>query len=247
MRTAVAADLIFASHAYAVNSIVNPLSALAGHVPACSAQWPLAMANALYREFEQLPRSNQLLVNYVDYDSSWRSPLLRSLGPAMPEADVMLMTPDNRSRYFGKPPAERMREWMGYKAALILPADRDVSTRVFDGLLAGQVLVMPRDDMPDLGQILNPGDEERLGIVRLPNLTIPALRQGAGLAVSRFDQGGIAAARARHEWVMKSHMLVHRVDQALSVIRGLAEGALSVKACAPPNLPFGLYVLSPAA
>jgi hypothetical protein len=246
LRTAVAADLLFASHAYAVDNLVNLGGALAAHLPACSAQWTRDAAGSLYGAFENQPRSDRLLVNYVDYGFAWRSTLLRRLAREAPEADVLLMPPGDRKRYFGKSPADRMREWMGYKASLCLPIDRDLSTRVFDALLSGHILVMPHG-IPDVPSVIGTAIEERLGIIRLAEISVDAVRQAALLASRRFDEGGLSAARDRHMFVMERHMLVHRVEHALAVIRQLTAGGLALGVGSPANLPFGLYVSSQGA
>jgi hypothetical protein len=240
LRTAVATDLAFPSHAYDVGCLVNLEGAVAAHLPPCSAQWSVGMAGALYRQVEAEPRSDRLLVNYVDYSFSWRSALLTRLRQEAPEAEVLLMAPSDRRRYFAKSPARRLREWMGYKSSLLLPVDRDLSTRAFDALLAGQILVRP-EAIPDFPQVISAEAETRLGIIRLADLEVETIRAAARLAALRFDEGGFAGARARHEFALSGHMLVHRIVRALGVIRQIAVGELAIDTGAPPNLPFGLY------
>lgn len=188
MRTALAADLVFPSHKYVAQYLLNPLSALGPHVPACSAQWGRAEAAELF-ERHSSARSDKLNVHYVDYPLSQRSLLLRALRAEMKEADVRLMDPGDRSAYFSKSRAERFKEWLCYKVSLVLPVDRDLSTRVFDGLLAGHVLLVPRD-IPDFDEVIPPPAQLELGIVRFETSTVAQISQAHRQALAIFDKQG---------------------------------------------------------
>ena len=155
LRTAIAADFVFPSHNYLSAYLINPASVAATHVPACACQWTREEASRNFAKAVGRVRSDKLLVNYVDYAFSWRSELLQKLKAQLAQADVLLMDPDDRSRYFAKTGSERMEEWLGYKSTLILPVANDLSTRVFDALLAGQVLVVsPR--ISDFDEVFPP-------------------------------------------------------------------------------------------
>ena len=226
--TSRAADFIFPSHKFASGCLANPDSVLAAPVVACSCQWTREEAATLCRENLGKARSSQLLVNYVDYEFSWRSELLRALKAQCTEADVFLMAPDDRSRYFSKTKAERMQEWLRYKAALILPVSYDLSTRVFDALLAGLVPVVPWQVL-DFDEVVPPEEQERLGIVRVEDMTVPAIRDAAAKAVRIYDDMGEAGAIARHEYALAQHMLANRVGAILSCIREVAAGVRTVE------------------
>lgn len=224
IRNALALDFVFPSHKFASGYLANPASALATSIPACCCQWTRAEAAGLYMSSHDGARSNQLLVNYVDYEFSWRSELLRALKAGCAQADVLLMAPDDRSRYFGKTRDERMREWLRYKTTLILPITHDLSTRVFDALLAGQVPVVPYRVL-DFDGVVPPSEQQRLGIVRLANLDLPSIREGATKAVETYDRMGEDGALARHRYALDNHMLVHRVGAMLQCLRSAASRA----------------------
>jgi hypothetical protein len=240
MRTAQAADFAFPSHWYCAPLLANPCSILGNHIPACSAQWTRNLAASLFNSALSRERSDRVLVNYVDYPFSWRSALLRQLQTEAPETDVKLMPPEDRSRYFAKTPTDRFAEWLQYKASLLLPVDRDLSTRAFDALLAGQVLLVT-DLVADFSAVIPPADQERLGIIRLPDLSISTVRRCAAEAIRRYDAGGISAAAERHRFVLDNHMLVNRVDAILETIRQIAAGTLKLSVGGNAQLPFGLY------
>lgn len=218
LKTALASDILFPSHWYAAEYLINPVSLLAVHIPLCAAQWTIEEAHAVYRAHEGRPRRDKLLVNYVDYEFSWRSELLRRLKKEVTQAEVLLMPPGDRSRYFNKSPADRLAEWLGYKATLILPLDKDLSTRVFDALVAGQVMVVP-DMVIDFDAVLKPELQRALGVVKVPDVKMKTIRDAAAQAIAIWNQTGEAGARMRHDHALSNHMLVHRIARMLQTLR----------------------------
>jgi hypothetical protein len=229
LRTALASDFVFASHAYAAAGLLNPVAPYGAHVAACSAQWTREQAMGGFEAAATRPRSDRLLVNYVAYPFASRTPLLQALHAAnAPELDVLLMQPDDRSRYFSLSPAERFAEWAQHKAALILPIDKDLSTRLFDALLCGQVPVLVRDSVADLNQVITPADQQTLGFVQIDAADVPSIRAGAVLAAKRWDERGLAGARRRHEYVLGAHMLTSRIEVILKCLWALGTGEAAV-------------------
>ena len=240
LKTALMADLAFVSHNYNGAYLANPMSALARHVPACSAQWTRDEASKLFNSAGNGRRSDKLLVNYVAYDFSWRTPLLTKLKNEFPEAEVLLMPNNDRSRYFKKTAEERFQEWLGYKASLLLPVDYDLSTRIFDALLAGQV-VLAAPMIPDLDLVIPPDTQKRLGILRLPDLELATIRKFTEQAITMFDEGGYQASRARHEFILGNHMLFHRIETILEFIRAAVKGHIAPIFAANEQMQPGIY------
>ena len=241
LRTAMASDFTFPSHKYVADYLINPASAFGGHVPLCCAQWTLEEARTYFDEFQEIPRSDKLLVNYVDYRFSVRSELLRRLQSHMPEANVLLMDPEERSRYFSKSRRERFKEWMEHKSTLILPLARDLSTRVFDALLCGQILLIP-NVIPDFNDVIPPAKQSELGIVWLQSLDLGVIREAARKAVDIFDRSGPEGIRVRHDFVLKNHMAVHRLRTILERIRSAADGERAIAFEGDGTKPYGLYL-----
>lgn len=177
LMTAHAADFIFPSHAYASGYLANPDSVMGTHVAACTAQWTRAEAARFFTLLKDEPRSDKLLVNYVDYTFSRRAELLKQIAAELPEAEVLVMHAEDRTRYFSKTPFERFSEWARYKSTIILPVDRDLSTRVFDALLAGLVPVVP-DTIVEFDRIVPSAIQTQLGIVRIDSTDIASIRGG---------------------------------------------------------------------
>jgi hypothetical protein len=241
LRTALAADFIFPSHNYVAEYLINPASAMGIHVPLCCGQWTGEEASRYFGECADLPRSGRLLVNYVDYEFSPRSELLRRLKAGMPEADVLLMEPGDRTRYFDKSRSERFREWAGYKSSLILPVAHDLSTRIFDGLLAGQILLVPKH-VADFDAVIPREIQAGLGIIRLADLEIETIRSAAAEAEKAFDSAGAEGVRKRHDHVMGNHMLAHRAKSMLACLKQIGLKRFGVVFGGNAEVPLGLHL-----
>jgi hypothetical protein len=239
LKTALAADFLFVSHLYAAGACANPGSALVGHVPACTAQWPANEARAAFEASLNLPRSDRLLVNYVNYRFSWRCPLLERLRDDMPQADVLLAPPEDRSRYFGRSRAQRLQEWLGYKTALILPVDKDLSTRLFDALLAGLVPVVP-ERVIDLDVVIPRDLQREIEIVRFLDLDLEGVRGAHREALARFDRGGIDGMRKRHRFAADHHTLAPRLRSIVSAVRSAGTSG-EIRCFGAGARPFGQY------
>jgi len=238
-KTALAADVVFPSHFYQSSYLINPASALLKHIPACTAQWTSDQARENFARLATRPRQSKLLANYVDYEFSWRSALLKRLKAEVPEAEVLLMQANDRSRYFKKTQTDRFAEWMEYKSSIVLPVDTDLSTRVFDALLAGQVLLVPKS-IKDFDAVIPPVDQDRLGILRIPDVEIATIKNYASQALKIFDETGEAGVRERHEYVLAHHMLTHRIKAMLEDIAQAARAGTGPRFITDNTAPRGL-------
>lgn len=226
LKSILAADLVFPSHWYAREYLFNPLSLVATHVPACSAQWTYGEARANMADQIEQPRQHRALVNYVDYPDAWiRSQTLRSFRDGLHNAEVLLMPPGDRSRYFSKGSRERFNEWASYKATVVVPMTSDLSTRVFDALLAGMILVVPRT-IPDFDSVIPIEDQAHLGIVRIPDLSLSNVQIAVDEALCRFDALGIPGVEARHGYALGRHLLMNRVVSIAASIWAIGEGRM---------------------
>jgi hypothetical protein len=220
LASAMASDIVLPSHAYAAQYLNTPIAFLGPHLPLCCAQWRADEPGDLGGA-----RSEKLMAHYVDYDWSQRSALLAEMAASMPKADVRRLPPEDRRPYFAQSRSERLREWLGYKVSLVLPIERDLSTRLFDALFAGQMVLAPRT-LDDLDAVIPPADQERLGILRLEDLTLEAIRDAHEKAAARFDREGVAGALERHLYAAQGHMLVHRLDAAVRAAHMFHTGVL---------------------
>jgi hypothetical protein len=221
LRSAAAADFLLPSHRYCADRVASGRAVLCAHVPACCIQFRASEAGTWLSA--DAPRDDALLVNYVDYPGTPRSKLFAALRGGMPEARVMLMPANDRRRYFALSEADRFREWTGHKTSLVVALERDLSTRLFDALLAGQVPVIA-GPVDDLDRVIEPAERERLGVVCVRGLDVDSVRAGHRDASRRFDAGGAQAIRARHDWVAQGHLLHHRVEAMVAGVRQAAAG-----------------------
>lgn len=230
LQTALASDIVFASHAYEAAYLHTPASLVGPHIPLCCAQWTQKQAAEFFAESRSRERRHKLLVNYLVQApaSQLRRRVLEEYRNGLEEADVFLMTKEERARYFDLSRRERFLDWASYKATVIVPMGRDLSTRVFDALLTGEIIVVP-DIIDDFDAVIPSGDHERLGIVRTPSLELTDVREAARRALELFDAMGESGIRARHEYALEHHMLVNRVEQMLYAIWLLVDGQFSVE------------------
>jgi hypothetical protein len=220
LRTAIAADGYFPSHAFCADHLHNPHSVNLGHLPAACVQWTAAeIAEVLAAAGE---RSDKFLAGFVDYPFSVRHEFLQRLR-AVPEAELLLMPPNDRSRYRSKTRAERVAEWCGYKTSVVLPVERDLSIRLFDALASGQIPLVA-DSVLDLDRVIPPSLQETLPVLRFRMGDVDALLAAHRQALQRFDAEGQAGIWRRHDFVAKGHFLTHRIASALSTLAALAEG-----------------------
>ena len=240
LRSAVAADLLIASHAYCAEALFNAVSVVGGACPLCCAQWGATELNSFVRSIDARPRADKLLVNYVDYGFSARTAVLQQLKQEMPEAEMLLMQPDDRSRYFSKPSAQRFEEWLGYKTTLILPVTQDLSTRVFDALAAGLIPIVPRS-LRDFDHVIPPNVQSSLGITRVDGLSTQVIRAAWAEATKRFDQMGLEGILTRHRYVVDQHLLPHRVETLVRITTTVLDGLAAPEWSAEPY-PMGLML-----
>ncbi len=227
LASALAADIVFPSHAYVSQYLSTPMAFLGPHLPACSAQWQGSWEDAG-------TRSDKLMAHYVDYPWAGRAALLKELAEQMPVADVLRMAPEDKRAYFSKSAAERLREWLRFKVSLVLPVDRDLSTRFFDALYAGQVPLVA-GEVADLDAVMPPDRREELGAVHVPDMSLEAVRSGFAKALALFEAQGSEGIYRRHLYAMNNHMLRQRIEAALACVRDLAEGWLKPRFVVAPG------------
>lgn len=232
-------DIYFPSHLSEADYLLNVQAPFGLHVPACTAQWSIAEASECMKEFISLPRSNELLLNYVDYKFAWRSEVLARLRAELPGVAALVMPSNDRGRYFAKSGRERLLEWASHKSTVILPVMRDLSTRFFDSLLAGLVPIVPRL-VADFDQVIPPEDQQRLGIVRVDDLETATVAKAVEVANALFDAMGEEGVQRRVDYVLGRHMFSHRIHSLLTAIRAGGAPAMGVRVTSGDQLPLAL-------
>lgn len=163
LRTAMLADVVFVSHWHERQYLNIPIALAGPHIPAYSRQWSPGTIARHYPVGLPAERWNGLFGGYGRY--AWavdRNRFIEDVAAACPEHSLNLGKLDD---YFQISAAERLRAWVEHKVHLIVPVNRDVSTRVFDALMTGQIPLVP-DDVPDLDRVIDLETQAILPIVR---------------------------------------------------------------------------------
>ena len=214
-------DMYFPAHAYRAAYLSNLHCPMGLHVPPAVAQWTGVEARALLAELSGTIRSDQVLLNYVDDHSSQRPELPEQLRAEL-NLPLTLHPADEQGHDLSPSSRERLAEQLGHKCTLILTVEQALSTRVFEALLAGLVVIAPRL-LADFDQVFPPEVQSRLGMVRIDNLALPTIRAGIAQAAENFDRLGAAGVLARAEFVLAGHMLHHRLHTMLLTARTAAQ------------------------
>jgi hypothetical protein len=177
-------DVIFPSHAWCAGTLASPYQLLADHLPLCSAQWSRQFLAQRLSSHLLGQRGDELSGGFMMWGSE-RDALLREVASAFPRNALRLMGPKDRS-YFALSANERLETWTRYKVALCLPLKNDVSLRLFDSLITGQIPIVPFN-MPDLDKVISPDLQQQLPIIRFRDLTVHAIKAAWLQALERFN------------------------------------------------------------
>jgi hypothetical protein len=217
------ADIILPAHRYCGHLMKTPHAILGQSVPLCCTQWPRALATRLLDERISIPRSDSLYGGYV----LWRAPriaLLQALKDAIPNSAISLIDPNSRKSpesYFRLSTEEQFLDWSSYKVSIALPFSHDLSMRVFDALMSGQIPLVP-DSCYDLDYVIPQNVQESLPILRFKELSVPAIREIWCEAVRRYDELGMEGIYRRHAFARDFHHVSVRLRQIVEYILGLA-------------------------
>lgn len=215
-------DLFVPAHSYCAPYLMSPHSVLGGHVPLGSYQWSRATAASLFAQHRDRPRDDALHGGYVTWKiAQERATFVQQLIDGLKGHALRLLGANGRSRYFGQGPEERWLDWAAHKVGLILPFQKDLSTRFFDSLLTGQVPIVPVW-CQDFDRVIDDASANALPVVRLAEESVPAVKQAWAEALARYDADGAAGAERRHRYALDNHHLIHRLAPICRQVRALA-------------------------
>jgi len=215
-------DVTVPGHHFARQYLQNRDAIGGPSLPLCVTQWSQREAATFWQESEARPRSDTLYGGFVRYVfANKRNALVEKLILSGFDG-VYFLEEGNLQRYFGLPLRDRFREWASYKVSITLPLAGDLSQRLFDALLAGQVPIVPRDVL-DLDSVIPPEVQQALPIIRFQEYDIASVREAYSKALAAFDQGGAAGARARHQFALEQHTFSPRILSLLGQLGSLAQ------------------------
>lgn len=215
-------DLFLPAHSYCAPYLMSPHSILGGHMPLGTYQWSRKTAAALFDRHRDRPRDDALHGGFVLWKiTPERAALVRKLRQALRGHALRLLNADGRQNYFKLGPEDRWLDWAAHKAGLILPFQKDLSTRFFDSLMTGQVPIVPVW-CQDFDKVIDDATAKSLPVVRLADESVPAVKQAWAEAVARYDADGEAGAERRHRYALENHHLIHRLAPICRQVRALA-------------------------
>ena len=216
-------DYWSAGHAFVSHYLANDQALRLEPTPLCVSQWSRQEAEVFYRETRNGERSDTLYGGFVRYAfAEKRNALIQGLMESGEEGVYFLEESDTR-RYFDRSRRSRFAEWASHKASLCLPLDGDLSQRLFDALLTGQVPIAPKD-IADLDAVIPPALQKKLPIVRFDKYKPADVKAAHAKAIKLFDEGGPEAALARHKMAVEAHMFSDRIAALLDHVRAFADG-----------------------
>ncbi len=216
LRVAMLADVVFVSHWHERQYLNLPIALAGAHIPAYSNQWSAGAIARYYPAGLPAERQDGLFGGFGRYPwAAERNCFIEAVSAACPEHNLTL---GKIGDYFSVSAAERLKAWAQHKVHLVVPINRDVSTRVFEALMTGQIPLVP-DDVPDLDLVIDPQMQAALPILRYKAGDVESAKAGWQQGVALFDGDGAAGVRRRHEFARDRHSLAARLGDFAGFLR----------------------------
>lgn len=183
-------------------------------------QFSHGQARRLYDAAEFAPRRDGLYGGFRQHPGFSRNEFIHRLGEAIPGNALYIRpntTPYEDDAYFCLSDDDKFLNWMSYKVTLHVPIHRDLSPRVFDALLAGQIPLVPMD-IGALDHYFPLADQARLPLVKYEEYTPRAVSEAYARALAMWDEGGHEGARRRHEYSLQRGMLAYRLRRMVDAV-----------------------------
>jgi hypothetical protein len=216
IRTAMLADVVFSSHWHKHQYLNYPITLCGAHVPPYSRQWSAHLILQIYPDGLPTARADGLFGGFGRYQ--WlpeRNAFIEQLMKRCPDHALSLVDVES---YFRLPITDRLAAWMKHKVHLIVPVARDVSTRVFEALMTGQIPLVP-DNVPDLDCVVSPDLQQLLPILRWRHGSIESVQAAWRAGVARFDSEGAVGVVRRHAFARDHHSLIARLRSFATFVR----------------------------
>jgi hypothetical protein len=115
---------------------------------------------------------------------------------------------------------DRFKHWAAHKVSICLPLAGDVSQRLFDALVTGQIPIVP-PDLYDLDTIIPPEVQNDLPVIRFHDYSTAAVDRAHRQALQAFQRGGKAGAERRHAFAMRNHMFPSRIRDIILRVKNM--------------------------
>ena len=212
-------DVCIPGHAFAAGYLRSRRYISVPPVPLCVTQWSTAEGARFFAQHGGMKRTDSLYGGFVRYEfANKRNDLIRSLIERGMDG-VYFLEEDALERYFGLPLADRFQAWCSHKVSICLPLSGDLSQRLFDALLTGQIPIVP-EDIHDLDQVIPAALQAELPIIRFSKYTAAAVAEAHAKALRAFDRDGEAGVLRRHRFAL-GHTFAPRVRSILGTLRDI--------------------------
>jgi len=220
-KMALLADIVLPMHETGADYLKIFNDMVFSAVPAASAQWggPRFVAE-VFREHARIERSDRLYGGFVGYSGFQRNQFISHCMAAFPDHALVLLPPTQARdiRHFGVASRrERLIEWMSYKCSLVCALTEDIPIRIIDGLLAGQIPLVP-NNLNGFDRLISPALQAELPIVRYDPYDVPSVGAAWRTAIALYDRAGPAGAERRHRYALEHHMPKHRLVDIVSTV-----------------------------
>lgn len=221
-KMALLTDIVLPMHETGADYLKTFNDMVFSAVPAASAQWGgPRFVETVFHENAQIARSDRLYGGFVGYPGFRRNQFVSQCMAAFPDHALMLLPPSQARdiRHFGVASRrERLLEWMGYKCSLVCALTEDIPIRIIDGLLAGQIPLVP-NNLNGFDRLISPALQAELPIMRYDPYDVGSVGAAWRAAIGLFDRAGPAGAERRHRYALANHMPKHRLaDIVLTVL-----------------------------
>lgn len=216
LRTALLADCVFVSHWHERDYLNHPLVFPGPHMPACARQWSAGLIEAAYPAGLPVARENGLFGGFGHY--AWtneRNAFIAALMAACPDHALAL---GPLADYVALPEPVRLARWAGHKVQVTVPVAGDLSTRVFDALMTGEIPLVP-SDVADLDLVVPHAVQDSLPILRYTPRSIDGVQRAWQEGLRRFDAEGAEGVARRHAFARDHHSLANRLARFAQFIR----------------------------
>jgi hypothetical protein len=216
LRIAMLTDLVFVSHWHDRQYLNLPAALPAAHVPLYSRQWSPGAIALHYPDGLPTERLDGLFGGFGRY--TWaveRNRLVEALAAACPDHALTL---GSAAAYYQISAAERIKAWTERKVQLVVPVNRDVSNRVFEALMTGEIPLVP-DDITDFERVLDAESQAALPILRYRAGDVASAEAAWRQGLVRFDAEGAAGVRRRYDFAAERHSLAARLADFAAFIR----------------------------
>jgi glycosyltransferase involved in cell wall biosynthesis len=216
--TATKTDIVIPGHALYGEYLRNDQSLYGKHVPLCVTQWSRHEVEAWFPKADAETRNNGLYGGFVNYAfEPERTLFLEKVMGKLENHSLKILSEDKLKDYFARSEKERFEEWCSYSCSLVLPLRNDLSQRVFDALLAGQIPLVPHE-IRDLDTVIPPEVQEDLPIIRFsmkdPDDCIRAYRD----VVERLENESPDCRNKRHLFALNHYTFSSKIDSVVDQI-----------------------------